>query len=339
MLQDFSDPYLVSDGRHMAHQTTHPSGMPLTDAHVATWPIAIEAAGDRYAKRVRTLDDDGQQGTMLLPMFNRLDFLESNALIPSLYMSPGKAASHDLRASHRWSILDFAKLCPADDDPLFAELGLRQSASNPLLQWTHDRITYVVDSVAVLEAMIANDEPMFRLLLSPFRDIAVQVRRVGDEAAIYFPDAMALRPRGEAFRKVHPTRYDSIEDALCLAYWLGSTTNVADLSFCVESIRRKAPLRLPLAPWAISVGLRGYERGSKVLVASIRRIENSASCPSDLVSLTVLDQRAGRGRVYPLRPHALRPDGTLRRLTYSSPVEKLGAEETEVRVRAFKEMR
>lgn len=339
MLQDFSDPYLVADGRHMAHQTKHPSGMPLTDAHLATWPIAIETAGDRYAKRVRTLDDEGRYGTMLLPIFNRLDFVESNALIPSLYLSPGKAASHDLRESHRWSILDFAKLCPADDDPLFAELGLGQSASNPLLRWTHDRITYVVDSVTVLEAMIADDEPMFRLLLSPFRDIAVQARRVGDEAVIYCPDATALTPRGEAFRKVHPMRCDSVEDALRLAYWLGATANVAELSFCVESIQRKAPLRLPVASWAISAGLRGYERGSKFLVASIRRIENSASCPSDLVSLTVLDQRAGRGRVYPVRPHAIRPDRTLRLLRYRSGVEKLGAEETEVRIKAFKGMR
>ena len=214
-----------------------------------------------------------------------------------------------------------------------------QSASNPLLQWTHDRITYVVDSVTVLEAMIADDEPMFRLLLSPFRDIAVQARRVGDEAVIFCPDATALTPRGEAFRKVHPVRCDSVEDALRIAYWLGATANVAELSLCVESIRRKAPLRLPVASWAISAGLGGYERGSRFIVASIRRIENSASCPSDLVSLTILDQRAGRGRVYPVRPHAIRSDRTLRPLGYRSRVEKLGAEETEVRIKAFKGMR
>jgi len=53
----------------------------------------------------------------------------------------------------------------------------------------------------------------------------------------------------------------------------------------------------------------------------------------------VLDQRDRRGRVYPVRPHAKRPDRTLRPLGYRSVVEKLGAEETEARINAFKGMR
>lgn len=235
---------------------------------------------------------------------------------------------------HHWSVIHLNDLIPANDDPFLHSLGASVSLRNPYFKWTNDGTTYFIDTVSLLELVVAQDEPLFRLLMSPFSDEAVQVKAKDDEVVIFYANDTALTSRGCAFRRVGSPNWDSFETAVCIAYWLAARDRRLELSACADSLRTGAAPRIPRVHISIMAGVRGYERDANVLVRSIRPLESTPLWPCEWKVVTVLNRRGSRGRVMTVPPFQRRPEGTVRQGRAS--VQKLGAAEVSAMIRLFK---
>lgn len=312
VVRDFSHPDLASGAGHAAHDTTHASGLPLEHEEVACWPDKVEVVGGHYAKRVTTVAQSGSSSSLWVPLFNRHRLSVAEPLIPSLYFSQAYKASHTVIDAHRWSVFSLAELRPAADDLFLQSLGMPISAWNPYWKWSCDGTTFFIDTASVLELVVAQDEPIFRLLMSPFRDMAVQVKQNAEEAAVCYVNDNALTPRGGSFRKVGAPNWRSLEDATCIAFWLLSEPRRAELSLCADSIRVGGTLKIPRADISVMASVHGYERGSNLLVKSIQAIESTPTWPCSWSTVTVLNKRLHAGRVASVPPLQRRLEGTFR---------------------------
>ena len=331
--RDFSHADFADKDGHAAHATAHASGLPLLDDEIACWPDGVDVLSDRYAKRTKTTFRSGLHGMVWTPLFNRPRLFAAEPLIPSTYLSGANVAAHGMTEQHRWSVIHLNDLTPADDDPFLHSLGAPVSVRNPYLKWTNDGTTYFVDTVSLLELVVAQDEPLFRLLMSPFRDEAVQVKTKGDEIVIFCANDTALTSRGGAFRRVGSPNWDSFETAACIAYWLVAPDRRLELSACADSLRSGAAPHSPRVHSSIMAGVRGYERDSNLLVRSIQPLESTPLWPCEWKVMTVLNRRGNRGRVMTVPPFQRRPEGTVRQGRAS--VQKLGAAEVSAMIRRF----
>lgn len=279
VVRDFSHPDLAKGAGHAAHDTNHVSGLPLEDEEVACWPDKVEVVGGHYAKRVTTVAQSGSSSSLRVPLFNRHRLSVAEPLIPSLYLSDAYKASHTVIDAHRWSVFRLAELRPAADDLFLQSLHMPISAWNPYWKWSCDGTTFYIDSASVLELVVAHDEPIFRLLMSPFRDLAVQVKQNADEAAIYYVNDNALTPRGGSFRRLGAPNWRSLDDATCIAFWLLSEPRRRELSLCANSIRVGGKLHIPRVEIAVMTSVHGYGQGSNLLVRSIQAIESTPPWP------------------------------------------------------------
>lgn len=312
VVRDFSHPDLASGAGHAAHDTTHASGLPIEDEEIACWPDKVEVVGGHYAKRVTTVAQSASSSSLWVPLFNRRRLSVAEPLIPSLYLSEVYKASHAVADAHRWSVFQLAELSPAVDDEFLQSLGMPMSPQNPYWKWSCDGATFFIDTASVLELVVAQDEPIFRLLMSPFRDMAVQVKQSAEEAAIYYLNDNALTQRGGSFRRVGAPNWRSLDDARCIAFWLLSEPRRRELSLCADSIRLGGKLHIPRVEISVMTSVHGYERGSNLLVRSIQPIESTPLWPISWTTLTILTKREGKGRVARIPPLQRRPEGTFR---------------------------
>jgi hypothetical protein len=333
VVRDFSHPDLACGAGHAAHDTTHTSGLPIEDEEIACWPDKVEVVGGHYAKRVTTVAQSGSFSSLRVPLFNRRRLSVAEPLIPSLYLSEVYKASHALADAHRWSVFQLAELIPAVNDKFLQSLDMPMSAQNPYWTWSCDGTTFFIDTASVLELVVAQDEPIFRLLMSPFRDMAVQAKQSAEEAAICYVNDNALTPRGGSFRKVGAPNWRSLEDATCIAFWLLSEPRRAELSLCANSIRMGGTLRIPRADISVMASVHGYERGSNLLVKSVQAIESTPTWPCSWSTVTVLNKRLHAGRVASVPPLLRRPEGTFRQGRAS--VRQLDLVETKRKLQEF----
>lgn len=333
VVRDFSHPDLASGAGHAAHDTTHASGLPLEDEEIACWPDKVEVVGGHYAKRVTAVAQSGSFSSLWVPLFNRRRLSVAEPLIPSLYLSEVYKASHAVMDAHRWAVFQLAELRPAADDLFLQSLGMPISAWNPYWKWSCDGTTFFIDTASVLELVVAQDEPIFRLLMSPFRDMAVQVKQSAEEAAICYVNDNALTPRGGSFRRVGAPNWRSLEDATCIAFWLLSEPRRAELSKCADSIRVGGALRIPRAEISVMASVHGYERGSNLLVRSIQAIESTPPWPCTWTTVAILNKRQDEGRVASVPPLQRRPEGTFRQGRAS--VRQLDLAETKRKLQEF----
>jgi hypothetical protein len=329
--RDFSHTDFAGKDGHAAHSTAHASGLPLMADEIACWPDGVDVISDRYAKRIMTASRSGLRGTVWTPLFNRRRFLATEPLIPSTYFSCEHMATHCMTEQHRWSVIHLNDLISADHDPFLHSLGVPVSARNPYLKWRNDGTTYFIDTVSLLELVVAQDEPLFRLLMSPFKDGTVQVKTSGEEVVILCTNDTAFTSRGGANRK---SIWDSFETVACIAYWLAASDRRLELLECADSLRRGAAPHIPCVQSSIMAGVRGYERDSNFLVRSIQPLESTPLWPCEWKVMTILNRRENRGRVMTVPPFQRRPEGTVRQGCAS--FQKLGSAEVSSMIRLFK---
>ncbi len=267
--------------------------------NVTAWPLGIEVVGDRYAKRMRIVADGENAVSVLLPLYDRAYLLPHQPLNQSLSVSSRRLASHGLDEVSLDVVLDPKALVAIEADPLLDELKLCVTEGRHFYAWTAKGTTYFVDSVTLLEARVARDEPMFRLLLSPFREVAAQVRFDSDGSKILLPNVAAFRPR----RKTSHWRLDRYrtEFALCLTHWLAYPTNLSQLEKCADSIRRKGSLHIPTFRRPLQAWISGYQRGAKCVVSRIHFPHEMFLWRCNTRHFTLLNQRAGTGERIELR--------------------------------------
>jgi len=266
---------------------------------VTCWPLGIEVVGDRYAKRMRLVDDGGNAASVLLPLYDREYLLPHRPLNQSLSVSSRRSATHGLESVRLDVVLDPKTLVPIETDPLLEELQMCAAEGERFYAWAAGGTTYFLDSVTLLEARVARDEPMFRLLLSPFREMAAQVRLDSGGSRILLSNVAAFRPRRKTSHW-RLARYQA-EFALCLTHWLACPQNLSQLEDCADSIRRKRSLHIPAFRRPLRAWISGYQRGAKCLVSGIHFRHEMFLWPCNTRHFTVLDQRAGTGESIELR--------------------------------------
>jgi hypothetical protein len=328
--RDFSHADFADKDGHAAHSTAHASGLPLMPDEIASWPDGVDVIADRYAKRIKTASRSGLHGTVWTPLFNRRRFLATEPLIPSTYLSAENIATHGMTEQHRWSVIHLHELIAANHDPFLHSLGVPVSSRNPYLKWKNDGTTYFIDTVSLLELVVAQDEPLFRLLMSPFRDGAVQIKTRGEEVVIFCVNDNALTTRGRS----HSKPVWDFETVACIAYWLCASDRRLELSECADSLRRGAAPHIPRVQSSVMADVHGYERDSNLLVRSIQPLESTPLWPCEWKVITVLNRRENGGRVMTVPPFHRRPEGTVQQGRAS--FQNLGSAEVSAMIRLFK---
>jgi hypothetical protein len=148
------------------------------------------------------------------------------------------------------------------------------------------------DAVTLLEALIATDEPMFRLLLSPFRELNVMQRQVNGVACVAVTDASAFEPR-DGLSKASTTTFSV---ASCLAYWFGEVGMLSELAACARSILGAGPLYVPKGGGITPVKIRGYQLDGFVQVQRMTPARASSFWPLTSRHLVIIDIQKETGR-------------------------------------------
>ena len=125
---------------------------------------------------------------------------------------------------------------------LLAELRIPNTDLNPILLFRTDRYDLVVDTISVLQAIVASDERDFEVLLSPFRDLAVSGHRYGTTTVldVNFSALSSISP-GESQRRSSMTR----QAAMTFANWLPDARGMQGIARLAQSIRDGTKLHLP----------------------------------------------------------------------------------------------
>lgn len=332
-VRDFSASGFTDKNSLPAHATAHTSGLPLLDDEIAFWPDGVDVFHDRYAKRVVTISKSKRTSILWVPLFNRPGLLAYHALSPAIYLSDASVSAHGLRQGHRSSLLDLNGLVVASNDPFLRAIGVPVSDRNPYLKWKRKGTTFYIDTVSMLELVVARDEPLFRLLLSPFRDAGVRVHATGNLLSILWADDRVLASRGGDSRSIGLSKCYSFEMATCIAYWLGSPDGRSELSLCADSLRRGTTPHLPRIENSIMASVHGYERGKNFLVNAIQPLALTPQWPCNWGAITVLNRREGKGRVMAVPKAWRQKNGTLWRR--AAKFRNLDSIEAEGMIRSF----
>jgi hypothetical protein len=310
---DFSHPDFVCSGGHAAHATDHVSGLPLDEGTVACWREGIDVISGHYATRIRAIATTGSSSTLWTPLFNRKLLSSAETLISALYFSDTYVSDNCLSVGQHWAVFRVSDLQPAINHPFLQSLGTPLSARNPYWMWIDHGTRFFIDTISILELIIAQDEPLFRLLMSPFRDLAAQAARFGEhEAVICYLDKSALAQRGERFRAITPPRWRSVDIATCIVHWLLSDSRRRELQSCAESVRTGTSLYVPRTDVAVMTSVNGYEHGSNMLVRTIRPLESTPLWPCSWKSVAIVDKPEVMGQAAVFSPIQRRTEGTFR---------------------------
>lgn len=278
---------------------------------VAVWPIAVEVVDGEYMRHLTALLPDGSSEDLFVPLFSRRLHADSETTVPGLYLSDAHLSSCLWKSEQQWKVIKLGAIEAAKDEFSCEEVGITFGDRNPLCKWRDGDMTYFVDSSTLLEHVVSVDEPLFRLLLSPFRDCWVQANWTSDRVVLCFfhPDGFnlrsnAIRQRGSK-RILHA-------DLACMAHWMASSRNRLEIERCAESIRQGGPLHVPNNSTAIMASISGYSRGNSFLVRSLAPLGSTPIWPTPWSEVIVIDRCSGRGYVVKIEGQTSRGEGTLR---------------------------
>lgn len=178
--------------------------------------------------------------------------------------------------------------------------GLALVRTNPFVRIPTQSGTLVVDSISLLQAVLAVDARVFELLASPFRMLAASVHRV-KRVVIMQANLRALR-RDQQDSLVRRT-------AVMFAYFLSDPARVDSLFRLVESIRLGERLELPIFDFDAVMQVEGWRwpGADEIVVERIRatNLKTWTFGPDDV--LVVLPNMTCDGVIYSKSRHAIAP--------------------------------
>jgi len=190
----------------------------------------------------------------------------------------------------------------SDSDFLLDAFGLPLVRTNPFVRIPTHSGALVVDSISLLQSVLAIEARVFELLVSPFRTLVASVHRVG-RLIIMQANTRALR-RDSQDSFVRRT-------AVMFAYFLSDRARVDSLFRLVESIRLGGPLALPILDFGVVMEVEGWRRPGvdEIIVERIRPAYSKTYLktwmlgPDDV--LVVLPNSTSTGAIYGCSRHAI----------------------------------
>jgi hypothetical protein len=275
----------------------HPSRIPLAADEIAFWPTDLRVQEGLYVKELTTLNLDGRQTRMLLPLFNRHGLRTSARLTPNIFRARVARSARPRQVEFNATI-DLGELTLVQPEALSSSVPSDPSAStrvphyecSPRRRAERRRLRF--DAVTLLEALIAKDEPVFRLLLSPFRELHVMHRCSDEVSCVGLVDPSAFASRA-VISRVSTTSFSL---ATCLAHWLGEPGMLSELSACARSILGVGPLYVPRCAVTALVNISGFEIGGVVHVQRITPFRAGAFWPTARRQLAIIDFAKKTGR-------------------------------------------
>ena len=279
----------------------HPSQMPLAADEIAFWPTDLKVLDGLYVKELTTLNLDGRQNRMLLPLFNRHGLRRSERLTPNTYRAAGGRSGPPKPVTFSATI-DLGELTPVQPGTLSSSAPSDPSASarvpvyecSPRRRAASRQLRF--DAVTLLETLIAKDEPIFRLLLSPFRELHVMHRQTDEVSCVGLFGAAALASRA-ATSNVSTTSFSL---ASCLAHWLGEPAKLSELNACARSILGVGPLYVPKCAVTALVNISGFQLGGVVWVQRMTPFRAGGLWPMARRQLVILEVSKNTGRRFDL---------------------------------------
>lgn len=275
----------------------HPSLVPLAADEIAFWPTDLRIQEGLYVKELTTLNLDGRQTRMLLPLFNRHGLRTSERLTPNIYRAPVARSVRSKQVTFNATI-DLGELTLVQSETLSSSVPSDPFVSTrvPLYQCSPRRRAESrrlrFEAITLLEALIAKDEPVFRLLLSPFRELHVMHRCSDEVSCIGLFDSSAFASRA-AISTVSTTSFSL---ATCLAHWLGEPGMLSELSACAQSILGVGPLYVPKRAVTTLVKISGFELGGVVQVQRMTPYRAGGFWPIARRQLAIIDVVKKTGR-------------------------------------------
>lgn len=149
---------------------------------------------------------------------------------------------------------------------LLAKLRIPNTDLNPILRFETEKFDLLVDTVTVLQAIVATERRTFEVLLSPFRELAVSAFRCGLVTVLDVDfRALAATKLSTQGAKTIPI---SRETALTFADWLPNALRMKSIAAVAQSIREGTELRLPHVGFPEEVRVTGWqEKGSRLFLA------------------------------------------------------------------------
>jgi len=179
----------------------------------------------------------------------------------------------------------------SDSDSTHDAFGLPVVRTNPFVRIPTHSGTLVVDSISLLQAVLAVEARIFELLVSPFRALAASVHRVGP--------LMIMQANTRAFRRDGQDSFVR-RTAVMFAYFLSDRARVDSLFRLVESIRLGEPLALPIFDFDAVMEVEGWRRpgAEEIIVERIRPAYSKTWMlgPDDV--LVVLPNSTSTGAIY-----------------------------------------
>jgi len=263
----------------------HTSRVPLAADEIAFWPTNLTIRDGAYVKELTVESLDGRQSRLILPLFNRQGLRTSAALTPNVYRASAARSRSSVRVAFRAEI-DLGQLTRVQEGDR-ARVPMYECDTGKRIGKHRLRI----DAITLLEALIAKDEPMFRLLLSPFRELNVMHRRIDGMACVAVLDAAAFEPRTGT--TLPSTTFSLVS---CLAYWFGEPGRLSELATCARSILGTGPLHVPKCAGVTPVNVSGYQVDGLVQIQRIAPAQLAGFWPISPRCLVMIDLQKEAGR-------------------------------------------
>lgn len=232
------------------------------------WPTSIEVVNGRYAKRLITSGvPEGSE--FLVPLFYRRSLSPSSPLYCTTNLPDKLVSSLGLKIENYEISLNVSAIQPLLQSDLIDRIGLIPQSTNGIYSHSFTPYNFLVDSATLIETLIAPDEPLLRLLLSPFRSSTVRVKNSDERITVALKDLYSIAPRPPSQMNINNAR-NIFSAAQCLASWLTSPERMMQLAMTADSIIDKRSLHVPTYRAQAKACIEGYRLGHEVLVRRIR---------------------------------------------------------------------
>jgi hypothetical protein len=284
MIFDYSDP-LHPHNKYGQFKPNNNFGEP----EMFCWPASIEIVEGRYAKRLIT-NRFGNQNHYLVPLFYRRGLNPSSELLCTNTIPTDLLNQHAMRPALFELDLEVSEIHVVKNSDLLDQLSLIPRSRNQIYSWKSGQTTFLADATTLIEALIASDEPLFRLLLSPFRGAVVEIRTLPGQLVIFLRTLDCAMPR--RFKSPPSDLQQKLRAAgKCLLHWLTSSEHSTQLSLCAASILAQQPLHVPTFQARVSAEIVGYRLGNEVLVRQLRVPRRSELCTAAPTNFSLICQQ------------------------------------------------
>ena len=185
-----------------------------------------------------------------------------------------------------------------DTDCKHYAFGLPLVRTNPFVRIPTKSGTLVIDSISLLQVVLAIEARIFELLVSPFRTLAASIHRVGRVVIMQANTRALCRDEQYSFGR---------RTAVMFAYFLSDPSRVDSLFRLVESIRLGEALALPIFDFSAVMNVEGWRwpGADEIMVERIRPTYSKTWMfgPDDV--LVVLPNTTCDGAIYSKSRHAI----------------------------------